>query len=79
MANINFFTTETIAVPIGFRLLVIALLSLSQTIGKIFGYVGSVFSESGALFLDNWPASAVRGRELYGHRHRKLREPAAFL
>ena len=33
----DFFSTETITVPIGFILFAIAPLSLSQIIGKIFG------------------------------------------
>ena len=37
MANVDFFSKKTITVPIGLRLFAIALLSLSYTIGKIFG------------------------------------------
>ena len=40
MANIDFSSPETITVPIIFRLFAIAQLSLSLTIGSIFGSVG---------------------------------------
>ena len=37
MDDIDFFSTETITVPIGFRLFAIAQFYLSKTIGKVFG------------------------------------------
>ena len=39
MDDIDLFPTETITVPIGFRIFAISQLSLSLTIGKLFGYL----------------------------------------
>ena len=40
MDDTDFFSTVTITMPIGFRLVAVLQLSLSLTIGKIFGLVG---------------------------------------
>ena len=60
MDDTNFFSTETITVPIGFRLLAIGQLSLSQTIGKIFGEVGP------GLYSAKWD-QGLKVRSLFIH------------
>ena len=67
MDDTDFFSTETITVPIGFRLFAIAQLSLSLTIGKIFGpaaYVSIVTGKIGPTVGPNGRTKTIGANSL---------------